>query len=65
MSFLQEEIPAECPYCGEVITLLVDGTAGAQSYIEDCFVCCRPIVVQVEWDADDDCVLRVAQEDDC
>jgi hypothetical protein len=65
MSFLQDEIPADCPYCGEAITLLVDGTAGSQTYIEDCFVCCRPIVVSVEWDSEDAFQLRVAQEDEC
>lgn len=65
MSFLQDEIPTECPYCGEPITLLVDGTAGSQTYTEDCFVCCRPIVVSVDCDAGDQCQIRVAQEDDC
>ena len=40
---LQEEVEIECPYCGERITLLVDGSAGSQEYIEDCQVCCRPI----------------------
>lgn len=32
-----------CPYCGEEIELLVDTSAGAQDYVEDCSVCCRPI----------------------
>lgn len=32
-----------CPYCGELLTLLVEPTAGEQVYIEDCSVCCRPI----------------------
>jgi hypothetical protein len=33
----------ECPFCGETITVLVDPSVGAESYIEDCQVCCRPI----------------------
>jgi hypothetical protein len=33
----------QCPYCGESIEILVDDSAGAQRYIEDCQVCCRPI----------------------
>lgn len=37
-----------CPYCGETITILVDESAGAQQYIEDCQVCCRPIEVSVD-----------------
>ena len=42
----------ECPYCGEVIGLAVDASAGAQRYIEDCHVCCRPIEVRVSVDDD-------------
>ncbi len=34
-----------CPYCGEQIDVLVDCSAGSQQYVEDCSVCCRPIVV--------------------
>lgn len=42
--------PVQCPYCGEPIELLLDGSAGAQNYIEDCQVCCRPIDVRVHVD---------------
>jgi hypothetical protein len=38
-----------CPYCGEVIELQVDGSAGEQDYVEDCSVCCRPIEVGLHW----------------
>lgn len=47
---LQEEVSSECPYCGEVITLLVDCSVPQQQYIEDCEVCCRPINVSVSVD---------------
>jgi hypothetical protein len=33
-----------CPYCGEPFDASVDTSAGTQEYIEDCYVCCRPIV---------------------
>ncbi|NQD35958.1 CPXCG motif-containing cysteine-rich protein [Permianibacter sp. IMCC34836] len=36
-----------CPYCGESIELLIDGSIAEQSYIEDCPVCCRPMIVEV------------------
>ena len=42
----------DCPYCGEPITLALDASAGAQRYIEDCAVCCRPITVVLEIDDD-------------
>lgn len=32
-----------CPYCGEPITMLLDGSEYEAQYIEDCEVCCRPI----------------------
>ena len=53
-----------CPYCGEVITLVIDDSAGAQRYIEDCQVCCRPMVVSVAFDADGDPIVDVNAEDD-
>lgn len=37
----------QCPYCGELIEIALDGSAGAQDYIEDCSVCCRPIEVRL------------------
>ena len=33
----------QCPYCGEPFEAVVDFSAGATSYIEDCAICCRPI----------------------
>lgn len=33
----------DCPYCGETIEVLIDGSVSEQQYIEDCQVCCRPI----------------------
>jgi hypothetical protein len=42
---LLEECAADCPYCGEPITVLVDTSCAEQSYIEDCEVCCQPMIV--------------------
>jgi len=52
----------ECPYCGEWINLVLDTSAGPQQYIEDCQVCCRPISVNLDVDADGDAVVRVQAE---
>lgn len=38
-----DEVTVNCPYCGESFSTVVDYSAGEQNYIEDCFVCCRPI----------------------
>jgi len=39
-----------CPYCGERFATTIDASGGSQQYIEDCYVCCRPIVFIVETD---------------
>jgi hypothetical protein len=39
-----DEAEVSCPYCGEIIQVLIDGSIEHQNYIEDCQVCCRPIV---------------------
>ena len=42
-----ETADVSCPYCGESIEVVVDPSEDAQSYIEDCSVCCRPMVLSV------------------
>lgn len=37
-----------CPYCGETILLHLDLSAGSQSYVEDCQVCCQPMQVGLQ-----------------
>lgn len=39
-----------CPYCGELLEVLLDPSVPHQDYIEDCQVCCRPIVFDVSVD---------------
>lgn len=47
---LLEECFLDCPYCGEPISVLVDCSNDQQTYVEDCQVCCRPMVLQVAVD---------------
>jgi len=47
---LIEEATVDCPYCGEMITLVLDLSVSEQDYIEDCFVCCQPIRVRYSAD---------------
>lgn len=46
MSDLQE-YGLRCPYCDEAITVLLDESVARQAYVEDCEVCCRPILLDV------------------
>ncbi len=44
MTLLQDQ-DATCPHCWETINLTLDLSVPGQSYIEDCPVCCRPMLV--------------------
>lgn len=52
-----------CPYCGEQVETTVDLSGGDQQYIEDCQVCCRPIVFTLQVQGDE-WMLDVRREDD-
>lgn len=51
-----------CPYCGEHIDILIDGSLPEQEYVEDCQVCCRPIVLRVVIDGDGNAVVAARGE---
>jgi hypothetical protein len=34
-----------CPYCWQAIEILLDLSSSGQRQVEDCSVCCRPIVI--------------------
>ena len=46
------ETTVYCPYCGEPIHILLDPSDVGDEYIEDCQVCCRPIVMNVTEDVE-------------
>lgn len=60
MNLTLVEKPIVCPFCGESISVLLDLSAGSQSYIEDCQVCCRPM--NISFEIDDDGQLTVTAE---
>jgi Cysteine-rich CPXCG len=35
-----------CPYCWESIEITLDLSVESQQQVEDCSVCCRPIVIR-------------------
>ena len=51
-----------CPYCGESIDVLIDGSVSEQDYIEDCQVCCRPINFSVSVDPEGEVLLRATSD---
>ena len=58
------DVPLDCPYCGERISLLVDDSAGGQRYIEDCAVCCQPMELVLQVNEDGDFVDLIASRGD-
>lgn len=57
------ERSASCPYCGEMLQLLVDPENIGADYIEDCQVCCSPMVVRVWLDELGEPQLELCRED--
>jgi hypothetical protein len=53
-----------CPYCGETIFVLIDDSLPQQNYVEDCQVCCRPIVFDVTIDAGGEMLVSVRSENE-
>jgi Cysteine-rich CPXCG len=48
---LEQFVDVSCPYCAETIMVRTDLSAGSQSYVEDCQVCCQPIMISVNVDS--------------
>ncbi len=56
---LENDVGYECPSCGEQNNIGVDPTAGRrQTLVEDCPVCCRPLVFTITIDRDGDATVE-------
>ncbi|MBP9961847.1 CPXCG motif-containing cysteine-rich protein [Pseudomonas defluvii] len=53
----------DCPYCGEEFEAVLDLSGGDQQYVEDCPVCCRPIVFILQVHGDE-WMLDLKREDE-
>jgi len=53
-----------CPYCGETLAVLIDSTDVEQQYIEDCQVCCKPIVFVITQSINAELEVNVYNEDE-
>lgn len=47
-----DSVIIQCPYCWETLDISVDPSVPEQQYVEDCQVCCQPIVLHVTIDDD-------------
>lgn len=53
-----------CPSCGETIELVIDCRVPFQEYVEDCEVCCRPMVLSVSVDEDENISVEARDENE-
>jgi hypothetical protein len=60
----QHETSINCPYCGVMLDVLVDDSAGEQSYYEDCAVCCAPILFVLTQAETGEIYLDVKRDDE-
>ena len=60
---LTETAQIYCPYCGEKIEIIVDGSIAQQDYTEDCSVCCRPMELSISVSGED-ITVTVRREDE-
>lgn len=37
-----------CPWCAEPMIVILDLSAGGQSYVEDCQICCQPMQLRFD-----------------
>ncbi len=54
----------DCPYCGARIELVIDRSVPFQEYVEDCEVCCRPMVLAVSVNDDESVSVDARDEDE-
>lgn len=55
MKFELDTTNIQCPYCWESFEIFLDysplqSIGESQQYTEDCYICCRPIVIDVVLD---------------
>jgi hypothetical protein len=60
---MNEELSVNCPYCGEVVFVEPEPSARTLEYIEDCAVCCRPIIFTVTYSEEGSQVSARAEDD--
>ncbi len=37
----------QCPCCWQTFEVVIDCSVEQQEYVEDCYVCCRPLILTV------------------
>jgi len=59
----EEPVTISCPYCGESQVKVIDLGDMTGEFIEDCEICCRPIVLELAMQSNT-LIPTVKREDD-
>jgi len=60
---MQKSASYSCAFCGEIIEIAIDPSAGrCQEYVEDCWVCCRPNTLTIEFASNGDVSVTAEPE---
>lgn len=54
----------QCPYCWESLDISVDPSVPQQDYVEDCQVCCQPILIHAQFEEDGELSVSAEAEND-
>jgi hypothetical protein len=57
---MELEQDVQCPTCWEANCISIDALEGTQCFVEDCWVCCRPMTIHCT--VQDDTVIAITVE---
>jgi hypothetical protein len=60
---MNEAISVPCPYCGESLVIEPEPSDERVEYVEDCHVCCQPIIISVTYSEDGSDVVARREND--
>jgi len=49
---MNETVSISCPYCGEPLVIEPEPSDEIMEYVEDCHVCCQPIIITISYSED-------------
>lgn len=51
---LENDFTFSCPYCDQTLSVRLDVTGGQkQSFVYDCEICCRPVLLRFELEGEE------------
>jgi hypothetical protein len=59
---MNEEITVACPYCAEPFVVEPEPSDDPVEYVEDCHICCKPILITVTYSEDGSDVVVVRDD---